>query len=209
MEPLEVSGPQGSVTPSVQDDPFATAHRSIGDGHQPGRWPARRPLPSKRRCGDEIWIRLRTAHQCRGRTNRPRVLRRTRSRHCGPNKLVETSVGPLDSVVDPAVRSGRFGAPGDDLVERTVDPKLEVPHGSPQRTTDMQIVEFEDTAGSGDPTQAPLRSQSASEKAPNDTPRGGSPARRQHPHPRSRARRATCRRKDPSAGGRLDRHTAA
>ena len=65
----------------------------------------------------------------------------------GPTKLVETSVGPLDSVVDPAVRSGRFGAPGDDLVERSVDPKLEASHGSPQRTTDMQIVEFEDTAG--------------------------------------------------------------
>ncbi len=65
----------------------------------------------------------------------------------GPTKLVETSVGPPDSVVDPAVRPGRCGAPGDDLVERSVDPKLEVPHGSPQRSTDMQVVEFEDTAG--------------------------------------------------------------
>ena len=50
----------------------------------------------------------------------------------GPTKLVETSVGPLDSVVDPAARSGRFSAPSDDLVECAVDPKLEVPHGSPQ-----------------------------------------------------------------------------
>lgn len=65
----------------------------------------------------------------------------------GPTKLVETSVGPLDSVVDPAVRSGRFGAPGDDIVECAVDPKLEVPHGSPQRTTDMKVVELEDPAG--------------------------------------------------------------
>tara|TARA_S200000501_G_C20474277_1_gene590874 strand:+ start:159 stop:557 length:399 start_codon:yes stop_codon:yes gene_type:complete len=49
----------------------------------------------------------------------------------GPTKVVETSVGPLDPVVDPTMRSGRFGAPGYDLVECGVYPKLEVPHGSP------------------------------------------------------------------------------
>ena len=65
----------------------------------------------------------------------------------GPTKVVETSVGPPDSIVDPAVRSGRRGAPGNDLVECGVDPKLKVPHGSPQRATDMKVVEFEDPAG--------------------------------------------------------------